>query len=168
MHTSIDKLAPGNLDLAHPHLGRRRACVTGTSLAVALFLSACGGGGSSGNDRPPRSFNIGVTVGGQPGYFVPISPGGSIGIAIRAGQSVALDAGEPVVWNLFIGGTQVTYGTQVSYAGVTIDTLNLNSYVVSLNTYAPFVLQNAVNVTLVATSTYDSVQVVVIQLSIIN
>ncbi len=142
--------------------------MAGATLVGALLVSGCGGGGDGGNPRPPRSFNIGVKVSGEPGSFIPISPGGSLALTMRAGQSVALDAGEPVVWNMFIGGTQVTYGAQVIYAGVTIDTTVLNAYAVSVNTYAPFALRDVVTVALVATSTYDSVQVATVYLSIVN
>lgn len=60
-----------------------------------------------------------------------------------------------MVWNMYIAGTQVTYGAQVIYAGVTFDTFNLSPYAVTVDTYAPFFLPSPVDVTLVATSTND-------------
>ena len=168
MHTTPHTKAAHRIEHLEPGLRRRRLCATGLSLTAALLLSACGGGGSGGNGRPSRSSSIGVTIGGQPGNYIPISPGGALALTLRAGQSVSLDAGEPVVWNMYIGSTQVTYGAQVVYSGVTFDTANLNAYVVAIYTYAPFLLRETVNVTMVATSTYDSVQIATVYLSVVN
>jgi hypothetical protein len=99
---------------------------------------------------------------------IPISPGGSLAMNLRAGQSVNLDAGEPVVWNLYIGASQVSQGLQVIYGGVTIDTRVMNAYAVLVSTYAPYQFPEPVNVMLVATSTYDNVQVATVYLSIVN
>ena len=147
--------------------GRRRLLAAGASLAGTLILSACGGGGD-GDAQAPPSFNIGVTIGGQPSSYIPIALGGSVALAIRAGQSFSLDSGEPVVWNMYIAGTQVSYGAQIIYAGVTFDTFNQSPYAVTVNTYAPFFLPNPVDVTLVATSTYDSFQVATLYLTVVN
>ncbi len=148
---------------------RRQLRLVATAVSVTLLLSACGGGGSGGGYvRPPGNLNIGVTVGGQPGSYLPIAPGGSLDLAIRAGQTLNLDAGEPVVWNIFIGGTAVTYGAQVYYAGVDINTINLSQSAVALNTYAQYTLPASVPITLVATSTYDSFQVATVNVLIVN
>ena len=160
------KKADSSTKLSSPDQGKRHLCMTAAAVAASLVLSACGGGGSDG--RPSRSSSIGVTIGGQPGSYIPISPGGALALTLRAGQSVSLDAGEPVVWNMYIGSTQVTYGAQVVYGGVTFDVANLNAYVVAVQTYAPFLLREAVNVTMVATSTYDSVQIATVYLSVVN
>lgn len=162
------KKACNSTKLSGPDHGKRRLCMTAAAVGASLVLSACGGGGSGGNGRPSRSSSIGVTIGGQPGSYIPISPGGAIALTLRAGQSVSLDAGEPVVWNMYIGSTQVTYGAQVVFGGVTFDTANLNAYVVAVYTYAPFLLRETVNVTMVATSTYDSVQIATVYLSVVN
>ncbi len=148
--------------------GRRRLLATGASLAGALILSACGGGDDGYvYVQPPPSFNIGVTITGQPGSYI-LPRGGSLALAIRAGQSIDLDSGEPMVWNMYIAGTQVTYGAQILYGGVTFDTFNLSPYAVTVNTYAPFFLPNPVDVTLVATSTYDAFQVATVYLTVVN
>ncbi len=78
-------------------LRSHRLGVAVASIAAAVVLSACGGGGyadSSGN------FNIGVTVAGQFVSDTPVAPGGSLDLAVRAGQSVRLDAGEARVPDL--------------------------------------------------------------------
>lgn len=134
-------------------------------ITAALMLSACGGGGqgpSVGN------FNIGVTVGGQYVSSTPVAPGGSIDLAIHAGQSLNLDAGEPAVWTLLVGGSAISGGVQVYYAGANITATTLTPATVAIDTYAPYPLQAAIPVTLIATSTYDSVQVATVNLLITN
>lgn len=135
------------------------------SLTAVFVLSACGGGG----DNPaPANFNIGVTVGGQFMSSSQVAPGGSINLAIHAGQSLNLDAGESAVWTLLVGGNAISGGARVSYAGVNISATTLNPYAVAIDTFAPFPLQMTVPVTLVATSTYDAVQVATVNLIITN
>ena len=135
------------------------------ALTAALILGACGGGGDA---RSAGNFNIGVTVGGLSISNTSVPPGGSINLAIHAGQSVSLDAGEPVVWTLFVGGSAVSGAAQVYYAGVNITATTLNPSAVVVNTYAPYPLQAAIPITLVATSTYDSAQVATVNVLITN
>jgi hypothetical protein len=132
---------------------------------AAWSLSACGGGGyvdSAGN------FNIGVTVAGQFVSDTPVASGGSLNLAIRAGQSVTLDAGEPAVWTLYVGGTAVTGGAQVYYAGANVTATTLSRSSVAVDTYAAYLLPASIPITLVATSTYDSAQVATVNLLITN
>lgn len=134
-------------------------------IAAALSLSACGGGedfGSAGR------FNIGVTVGGQFVSQTPVSAGGSLDLAIRAGESVVLDAGEPVVWTLLVGGSAVSGGAQVFFAGANITATTLGRSAVAVDTSADFRLRAPVPIALVATSTFDSVQVATVNLLITN
>jgi len=135
------------------------------SLTAALVLSACGGGDNAG---PYGNFNIGVTVGGLFVGDTSVAPGGSLDLAIHVGQSVRLDAGEPVVWTMYVGGSAISGGIQVYYAGADIMATTLNSSTVVLDTYATYQLQSSVPITLVATSTYDSVQVATVNLLITN
>ena len=135
------------------------------ALTAALILGACGGGGDA---RLPGNFNIGVTVGGLSTSNTPVPPGGSINLAIHAGESVSLDAGEPAVWTLFVGGSAVSGSAQVYYAGANITATTLNPSAVVVNTYAPYPLQAAIPITLVATSTYDSAQVATVNILITN
>ena len=142
--------------------GRRWVGVVAVCAAV-WSLSGCGGGGyadSGGN------FNIGVTVAGQFVGDTPVAPGGSLNLAVRAGQSVAFDAGEPAVWTLYVGGTAVSGGAQVYYAGAYITATVLSQSGVAVDTYAPYRLPASIPVTLVATSTYDSAQVATVNLLI--
>lgn len=133
--------------------------------AAAWSLSACGGGAyvdSAGN------FNIGVTVAGQFVGDTPVASGGSLDLAVHAGQSVTFDAGEPAVWTMYVGGTAVSGGAQVYYAGANITATTLSRYSVAVDTYAAYALPASIPVTLVATSTYDSAQVATVNLLITN
>lgn len=133
--------------------------------ATAWSLTACGGGGyadAAGN------FNIGITVGGRFVSETPVAPGGSMNLAVRAGQSVVLDAGEPAVWTLYVGGSAVSGGAQVYYAGANITATVLSRSSLAVDTYAAYLLPAAIPITLVATSTYDSAQVATVNLLITN
>ena len=146
-------------------IGKHRLKTVFAMTAAALMLVACGGGddfGSSGN------FNIGVTVGGQFVSRTPVSAGGSLNLAIRAGESIVLDAGEPAVWTLLVGGSAVSGGAQVFFAGVNIIATTLSPSAVAVDTRADFRLRAPVPIALVATSTFDSVQVATVNLLITN
>ncbi len=143
---------------------RRWIGVVATCAAV-WSLAACGGGGyadSQGN------FNIGVSVGGQFVSDTPVSSGGSLDLDVRAGESVVLDAGEPAIWTLYVGGTAVSGGARVFYAGAEITATTLSDSRVAVDTFAAFLLPAPIEVTLVATSTFDSAQVATVYLLITN
>jgi len=145
--------------------GAHRLRMAVAALTAALALSACGGGGyvdSAGN------FSIGVTLDGRFVSDSPVVSGGSLDLAIRAGQSVIFDAREAVVWTMFVGGSAISGGAQVRYAGVDILVTTLNPSTVAVDTFAAFPLQTSVPMTLVATSTYDSAQVATVNLLITN
>jgi hypothetical protein len=140
-----------------------RLSVVVASITAAWVLSACGGGGyidSSGN------FNIGVTVAGQFVSDTPVAPGGSLDVAIRAGQSVSFDAGESAVWTLYVGGTAVSGGARLYYAGADITATTLNPSAVAVDTYAAYPLRAPIPLRLVAASTYDSALVATVNLLI--
>ena len=141
---------------------RSRAAVFATVLAAAVSLTACGGGGSA-------SFDIGVVVAGQPyGGYVTGSP---TTVYVRAGQSLELDASEPVYWTMYVGGTAVDLsrrGTTVYYAGADITLTALSSSRIAVDTYAARRLPADIPVTLVATSTFDSVEVATVNVLITN
>jgi hypothetical protein len=128
-------------------------------------MSACGGGAHADSEG---NFDIGVTVAGQFVSDTPVASGGSLDLAIRAGQSATFDAGEPAVWTMYVGGSAVSGGAQVYYAGASITATALSRSSVAIDTYAPYLLQASVPVTLVATSTYDSAQVATVNLLITN
>jgi hypothetical protein len=134
------------------------------SLAALMSLSACGGGGDSG-----VSFDVGIVVGGQPVNGVVVQPGGVQSITISAGQSIELDASEPVVWTLLVGGSAVTgNNATVYYQGVTITETALSSSRIALDTSAAFFLSTPVPITLIAISTFDSAQVATVNVWITN
>ena len=145
---------------------KRRLCVAFASLATVVVLSGCGGGGS---DRSSANFNLGVVVGGQFVSEPPVTAGGSLNVVVRAGQSLKVDAGEQVVWTLLVGGSAISgSGTTVYYAGADISVTMLNAYQVALDTNASYPLQAPVPITLIATSTFDSAQVVTVNVLITN
>ena len=142
--------------------GRRalRSAAVVPLLAVLLSLSACGGGGVA--------FDVGIIVAGEPVSGVVVQPGVQ-SITIHAGQSVELDASEPVVWTLEVGGSLVTGdNASVYYRGVTITKTALTSSRIALDTSAAFLLSAPVLVTLTAISTFDSAQVATVDVWITN
>lgn len=137
----------------------RRLLLTG-ALAAAVALTACGGGGAY--------FEIGVAIGGQP-VATPIEAGATSSLQMRAGQSIVLDASEPVQWTLHVGGTTITgSGITVSHAGVEVTVTALSASRIAIDTYAPFLLSAPVAITLVATSTFDAAEVAVVDILITN
>ena len=144
--------------------GKYRSRLVLALIVAGLTLTACGGGDSNS----PGNLNIGVTVGGQFVSETPVSVGGSLDLAIRVGQSIILDANEPVVWTLLVGGSAVSGGAQVFFAGANITATTLSRFEVAVDTSADFRLRAPVPIALVATSTFDSVQVATVNLLITN
>lgn len=165
MFVGLEKTSESQTGESSQRIGKHRLRMAVASLTAALILSACGGGGDA---RSPGNFNIGVTVGGQLLSNTAVAPGGSLDLAIHAGQSVSLDAGEPAVWTLLVGGSAVSGGAQVYYAGANISATTLNPSTVVVDTSAAYPLLTSIPVTLIATSTYDSVQVATVNLLITN
>ena len=132
-------------------------------LALALTLSACGGGGSDS-----ATFDVSVVVAGQPtgGTY---GPGSSPTVYVRAGQSIELDASESVDWTLYVAGTAVRgSGTTVHYAGADVTLTAESPSRIAVDTFAAFPLLNPIPVTLVATSTFDSAIVSTVNVLITN
>ena len=131
-------------------------------LALALALSACGGGGDS------ATFDISVLVAGQP-MSGTLGPGSSPTIYVRAGQSFELDASEAVIWTLYVAGTAVSgSGTTVHYAGADVTLTAESPSRIAVDTFAAFPLLAPIPVTLVATSTFDSALVATVNVLITN
>lgn len=147
----------------------RRTSAALACICAALILAACGGGEGE-VAVSPVGFNVDVTVGGQ--VLVNdqlVAPGGSLDVVLQADQSVTVDAGEPVVWSLVVGGNEIPIdNTDVHYAGVDIAATILSSSTIALDIFADFLLPASVSVTLIATSTFDSAQVATINLLITN
>lgn len=141
-----------------------RCAALAACLAVLVSLSACGGGGSDS-----VSFDVGIVVAGQPVGGVVVQPGGVQTISISAGQSIELDASEPVVWTLEVGGSAVTgNNASVYYRGVTITETALSTSRIALDTSSAFFLTSPVPITLTAVSTWDSAQVATVNVLITN
>ncbi|MDE2371841.1 MAG: hypothetical protein KGN16_22930 [Burkholderiales bacterium] len=147
------------------HRRRSRWIAVVAACAAAWSLSGCGGGAyvdAAGN------VVIGVTVAGQFAGYTPVAPGGSLNLAVHAGQSVAFDAGESVNWTLYVGGAAISGSGQVYYAGANITATTLSWSTVTVDTYAAYPLPASIPITLVATSTRDSAQVAIVNLLITN
>ena len=136
-----------------------------TAIASASLLTACGGGG---DDSGVASVNIGVFVAGQPQRDLVVGQGGSTNLALFAGDSVILEAREPVIWTLFVGGAAVGTGVEVFYAGLNLTATRLDAFTVALDTFADFPLAAPVAVTMVATSSSDSALVARVDILITN
>ena len=137
------------------------------ALIAALTLSACGGGGDGGGTA---AFDIGVVVAGQPVsglQFAPSPTAQSLGVHV--GQSLELDASEPVAWTLNVGGTAVTgSGTTVFFGGASITQTAVSNSSIIIDTGASSPLVAPVQITLVATSTIDAALVATIDILITN
>lgn len=143
--------------------GALRRCALSASLALALGLAACGGGSDLG------PFSVDVVIAGQAAGVSPIVAGSSSSISLRAGQSIELDASEPVVWTLNVGGTAVTgSGTSVYYGGAYVTQTAISSSRIAVDTSAPYLLAGPVPVTFTATSTFDAALVATIDVLITN
>jgi len=136
------------------------------SLAALLSLAACGGGGSV--SRLP--FDLSVVIAGQVVGGMVIGPGSPQNLYISAGQSLELDASEPVVWSLEVGGVVVQNNSAtVHYAGASITETALSPSRIALDTSADFPpLLAPIPITLTATSTIDLAQVATVNVLISN
>ena len=147
--------------LSVPGFGTRLALRLGI-LMLALGLSACGGGGSDS----AVSLGVGVIVQGQPvgGLIV---PGQLVRVAVLAGQSVELDANEPVEWTFTIGNSPLFgNGTTVFVAGLAITQTAVSRSRVVIDTAASGPFPAPVILNLTATSTIDAAQVAFVDLAI--
>jgi hypothetical protein len=133
--------------------------------AAAGILSACGGGAYADT---AGHLDIGITIGGQYVSDTLVAAGGSLDLAVHAGQSVTFDAGEPAIWTLYVGGTAVRGGAQVHYAGADITATAVTRSAIAVDTFSAYPLPASIPVTLVATSTSDSAQVATVNLLITN
>ena len=141
---------------------RAKLIIGAATLIAALALSGCGGGGVY-VDTPP--FDINVAVGGQPLTGIVLTPGPLQSVSMRAGQSIVLNANEPVTWSLNVGGTTVSEPrVTVYYGDVAITMTELTASRIAIDTGIAYPLAAPLFITLVATSTYDFAQVATIQI----
>lgn len=142
------------------------SAVRSTALALActlaIGLAACGGGGGPEGD----GFSIGVTIDGRP-YGGAVAPGAQQDVSINAGQSVELDASEPVEWTLYAGNAAIPAdGSTVFYGGASIRATAISSSRIVIDTAASGPLPQPVPITLTATSTFDAALVATVNVFI--
>jgi len=147
--------------LAGPRWLRRRAGLV--ILAAAASLSACGGGAEAF-----ASLDIGILVGGVVVSGPPVYSGGRRSVTMYAGQSIQLDANEPVYWTLLVGGSSVVGSVTVVYAGLSVTQTTISDSRIIVDTSSRFGLVNPVWMTFVATSTIDSAQVATVDVLVTN
>jgi hypothetical protein len=128
---------------------------------LAAVLAGCGGG----DGGVESSLQLGVIVEGQPRPA--ILPGQTVNLSILAGQSLELDANEPVQWAFSVNGSPLfASGTTVIVQGVTITQSDLSPSRVVLDTTFTGPTQLPIFVTLTATSTIDLADVATVDLAI--
>jgi hypothetical protein len=128
-------------------------------LICAAALAGCGGGGSS------AVLDLGVIVEGQsrPGLVA----GQTATIGILVGQSIELDANEPVVWAFSVNGSPLfASGTTVIVQGLAITQMDLSPSRVVIDTELSGPTRLPVVVNLTATSTLDAAEVASVVLQI--
>lgn len=122
----------------------------------ALLLGGCGGGADA-----PTSVSLGINavVAGEPAgtLFVP----GSVGtINVTAGETIELDANEPVEWAFSVDGSPLFgSGTTVYYGGLSITESAVSPSRVVLDTAVNGTYLSPITVTMTATSTIDAAEV---------
>jgi len=166
MFSNIGSVGPARGKVSGVLAQFARAMAAVVAIASALLMTACGGGG--GVDSGSASVSIGVLVAGQAQPDLVLGQGGSTNLALFAGDSVILEAREPVIWTLYVGGAAVSTGVEVFYAGLNLTATKLDAYTVALDTFAAFPLATPVGVTLVATSPFDSAVVATVNILITN
>lgn len=144
------------------HAPIRSARVLAAIATLAFALAGCGGGGDAG---PPAAFDVTAIVGGQPQPV--IVPGAPVNIAMQAGQSIELDANEPVEWLFTVGGSPLfASGITVVSGGISITQTALSPSRVAIDTAIVSPVITPLAVTLTATSTIDAAQVATVNLLI--
>lgn len=140
-----------------------RRAVFAIVAASTLILSACGGGDD------PVPFSVDVVVSGQVVGLPVVASNSRQTISIRVGQSIELDASEPVQWTLDVGGSLITgRGATVYFAGATVSLTGLSPSRIAIDTSAAFPLAAPVLLTFTATSTIDSALVATVDVYVTN
>jgi len=138
--------------------GLKRGALAFALAASTLLLAACGGGADN------VTLGISAVVAGQPltTSFVPGTPGT---IDLVAGQSIELDATEPVDWAFSVDGSPLFgNGTTVYYGGLAITETAVSASRVVIDTAVTGPYVSPVVIGMSATSTFDAAQVASIDL----
>jgi hypothetical protein len=147
-------------DVAERRSAASRRWLWAAVAAASLALSACGGGYVDG------TVGIDVVVSGQVvnGWVAPM--GGVERVNLRVGQSVQLDAGEPVVWTMLAGGSAFPGNLTIYYGGAYITQTLVGTRRLLVDTSAPGPLVAGVPVRFTAVSTYDGALVTTVDVVI--
>lgn len=160
MHTE-DQPTLRSLSLALPDLRPVRRLLLLGACSCALLLAGCGGGGDTSNNV---TLGINAVVGGQAAgpVFVP----GTVGtMDITAGQTIQLDANEPVEWAFSVDGSPLfSSGTTVYYGGLAITESAASPSRVVLDTAVTGPYASPINVVMTATSTMDATEVATVNI----
>jgi hypothetical protein len=140
----------------------RRRWLNAGIWAATLALAGCGGGYVDGG------VGIDVVVSGQvvEAWSAPV--GSAQRVSLRVGQSLQLDAGEPVAWTMVAGGTAFPGTGTILYGGAYITQSVVGSRRLVVDTSAPYRLPTTVPVRFTAVSTYDGALVTVVDALIGN
>ena len=135
--------------------------------AVALLLTACGGGG--GDYSGPPLVEINAMVGGRPVPGFVALPGSRQALSVPVGLSFEFDATRPVAWSVFINGVLAPgRGNTYSSNGTNVQEINITNaqYVASTFGFTPGPVP--FQLTIVATSLEDPGQVTTIDVFVTN
>lgn len=155
-HRFIDALRP-----ARVHSSVRALAVAVTAVA-AIGLAGCGGG----VELSAEGLSVAVAIDGHP-YGPPVAPGTPGDVNIHAGQSIALDATEPVTWTMVMGSTAAPAdGTTWLYGGATLRATAVSASRVVLDTAAAGPLPAPVPIMLTARSTLDAALIAVVNVAV--
>jgi hypothetical protein len=146
--------------------GRRAFVAAGLSV-LTMLATACGGGNSGPQVGVPGILlQVGTRVDGVV-LDVSAFAGQEVALAIHPGQSIELDASEPVAWSVSVnGGPTLDAGNSVVVGGVTITESTVSPSRVGITTAVTGAAVQPVAVTLVATSVSDVAQVATVQLQV--
>lgn len=148
----------------------------GLTICSAMLLTGCGGGGSVGVSAdigvvgtPAPAFDIGAQVNGLGVANFNVEPGDTESITVPNGSSFELDSNDAVYWTVYVNGVAVSGSNNTVVVGNATITETLTNGVqfagyATSQGYLPAPIQ----VTLVATSQFDSTQTAQIDLVITN
>ncbi|MFL6693838.1 MAG: hypothetical protein ACJ8GO_12860 [Ramlibacter sp.] len=136
------------------------------AIAVAIALTACGGGAVFIGDNGGFAFTVNAF---QDGFDLghPVHAGEAVTVTIQGGQSIEFDANGAVTWRFSVnGGAFVPAGTTASVPGLSITVTPVGSSRVRVTTVLTTGGSTPVTVTLTATSNLDQREVATVQLQV--